>query len=122
MLADLNGNLSSLGIYLARAGWSVTHCGVSSELVLKMKPHAFDFLITDMPVDPTSGLALLDWVTINRPEVRVIALTSSRSQSLMNSALIRGVKFYLELPVEPETVEKALLSLVDRNSFPARTW
>lgn len=104
---------TALAQHLVQNGFkvSITHDGREALSVLQRE--GFDLVITEIRLPGLENYAILSWLTINRPESKVIMLTSGGDYRIDSPTAIRmGALFCLEKPVSPshliDTVHEAL--------------
>ena len=107
----------AVGRYLTRHGFAVDACGDGTEAIQVMEDRTFDTIITDVQLPTLNGLALIEWVHLHRPQMRVIVMTAFGAESVRELALRKGALLYLEKPVDPELVLEVLTARSARDSF-----
>lgn len=107
----------NLGQYLTRMGMKVTTCGDGSEAMTLLENETYDVLITDVQMPGLNGLALIEWVRQQRPNLCVVVITGFGSPSVRQVALKRGAIFYFEKPVDPKTLVECLKTETKTEAF-----
>jgi CheY-like chemotaxis protein len=97
-----------VGRCLTRAGYAVSTCGDGSEAIPLLRSKDFEILVTDIQMPRFNGLALIEWVHRNRPDIRIVAITAFGSPSIQQVALKKGAILYLEKPVDPDMLIEVL--------------
>jgi DNA-binding NarL/FixJ family response regulator len=85
-------------------------------LVAQTKP---DVVVLDVRMPQMDGLACLDEIRKKHPEVKVVMLSASTSQDLVESALRRGASAYVLKSVDPADLPSTLRQAVSGNVFSA---
>lgn len=106
-----------LGRYLTREGFLVTTCGDGAEALSLLESTHFDVVITDIRMPKLNGLALVHWLGMNRPEVRVVVMTGFGGPSVRDLCLRKGAALYLEKPVDPHLLSNFLTSSSEQVGF-----
>jgi len=106
-----------IGRALTRHGISVFTCGDGLEAVQLLEVREIDVLVTDIQMPALNGLALIEWVRQNRPQIRVVVMTAFGSPSIRLISLRKGALLYLEKPVDPQLLLEVLRSSQQNNSF-----
>lgn len=79
-------------------------------------PDEFDLIISDLSMPGVSGLAVIEKVMEIRPELPTILMTGYEEPEKKKMAISKGVKEFLQKPVEPEefgiTIRRVLDNLV----------
>jgi CheY-like chemotaxis protein len=106
-----------LGRYLTREGFLVTTCGDGADALSLIESKRFDVVITDIRMPRLNGLALVHWLGMNRPEVRVVVMTGFGGPSVRDLCLRKGAELYLEKPVDPHLLTNFLSSSSEKFGF-----
>lgn len=93
---------------LVRAGYSVTAVEDGLKALDVLRSRLFDLIITDVRMPGMNGLALLDWLRINRPKVQVVVMTAFSSPDLKDLCTSKGARLFLEKPVDPDLLISAI--------------
>jgi two-component system response regulator RegA len=107
---------------LARAlegrGFEVTAVGSVAEAndIAAKAPPAYAVL--DLRLEDGSGLAVVEALSKNRPDVRVVMLTGYGAIATAVAAVKAGALDYLAKPADPEDIVKALLASPDEKPEP----
>ncbi len=80
-----------------------------------------ELVLLDVRMPQMDGLACLDEITRRYPEVRVVMLSASTSQDLVESALRRGAAAYLAKSVDPTDLPSTLRQVAAGNLVGAGT-
>jgi CheY-like chemotaxis protein len=107
----------ALGRYFARAGFPVTTCGDGEEAISLLRTKQFDTVITDIQMPRLNGLALVDWLRMNRSGTRVFVITAFGGPSIRHLSIRKGAILYLEKPVDPDLLAEALTSPKEEAAF-----
>ena len=87
-------------------------------LVSSMKP---DLVLLDVRMPHMDGLACLDEIHKRFPEMKVVMLSASTSQDLVDAALRRGASAYISKSVDPIDLPSTLRQAIEGNVFSAST-
>ncbi|MFH0823358.1 MAG: response regulator [Pseudomonadota bacterium] len=118
MLVDDDPDVAwALGRRFTRSGFAVTACGDGEEARTILETRGFDFVLTDIRMPRMGGLALIEWICLNRPSTRVIVMTAFASPEMRRYCLRRGAIYFLEKPVDPELLMDIMNSSDVSNSF-----
>jgi DNA-binding NtrC family response regulator len=112
MVDDNVAFLKPMGQILAAKGHEATTVGTGVEAQELLRSEGCDVLITDVSMEPVSGMELLDMVQKECPEVPVIMLTGFATFELALRAVKAGA---FDLLTKPFRVDQ-LLETIDRVS------
>jgi DNA-binding NarL/FixJ family response regulator len=87
-------------------------------LVASTKP---DLVLLDVRMPHMDGLACLDEIHKRYPEMKVVMLSASTSQELVDAALRRGASAYISKSVDPVDLPSTLRQAIEGNVFSAAT-
>ncbi len=99
---------------LLEAQADISVCGVYEnplEALEAMRQNPPDALITDIRMPQLSGLALIEALRQNLPELDIIILSGYRDFDYAQKAISMGVRRYLTKPTNPEELLRALQGL-----------
>lgn len=103
---------NNLKILLSRAGYIVTTAANGREGMQYLQHTRFDLVITDLVMDESDGLELMEYLAGRAPETPVIVITGYASTESAIEALRKGAYDYIAKPFEVEmmqaSVERAL--------------
>ncbi|MDX1353150.1 MAG: response regulator [Thiomicrorhabdus sp.] len=107
-----------LGFSLEAAGYNVFEVNSRAAAIDLMDKHSFPVIILDMGMPPhehtpAEGLAVLEWVQLNQPQIKVIVLTGQNPEATAYLALKHGAFDFLEKPIS----SSAVLTAVKRASL-----
>lgn len=83
-------------------------------LIKEKKPHV---VLMDIEMPVMNGLEASEYIIRHFDEVKIIAVTSHKSDTFIIHMLEAGVHGYLLKEADPEEVEKAIESVVERDFF-----
>ena len=86
------------------------------QLVSRTKP---DLVLLDVRMPNMDGLACLDEIRRRHPEIKVVMLSASTSQEMVETALRRGASAYIVKSIDPSDLASTLRQAVDGNVFSA---
>lgn len=96
--------------WLALSGFSVRSAASASEALGTLRTGGFDVLVTDIRMPGMDGMALLDAVQADAPDLAVVLLTGHGDVSLAVEAMRRGAHDFLEKPYDADH----LVAVLDR--------
>lgn len=103
---------SMVGSTLERSGYEVKLASSASEALELLEQSSYDLLLTDIVMQDVSGIALLEKVHAQFPNLPVVMVTAIHDISVAIDAMRRGAYDYLLKPFERDhllkTVERAL--------------
>lgn len=106
-----------IGRYLTRRGFEITTCGDGTEAVELLSEQDFEVVVTDIQMPGLNGLALIEWINGNRPDVRVVVMTAFGSPTVRELVSRKGAVLYLEKPVDPDLLVQVIENREPRESF-----
>ncbi len=107
----------TVGKALTRSGFSVVTCGDGGEALSLLESQDMDVLITAIRLSRVNGLALVDWARNNKPDLKVVVITSADSPAIKNLTLSKGVLLYLEKPVDTDLLIRVLSESDRKEAF-----
>jgi putative nucleotidyltransferase with HDIG domain len=103
---------SMMGSILERQGYDVQLAASGREALEALKLNAFDLVLTDIVMQDVNGIALLERIHTQQPNLPVVMVTAIHDISVAIDSMRRGAYDYLLKPFEREhlinTVERAL--------------
>ncbi len=78
-----------------------------------------DLVLLDVRMPHMDGLACLDEIHKRFPEIKVVMLSASTSQDLVDAALRRGASAYISKSVDPTDLPSTLRQAIEGNVFSA---
>jgi len=103
---------SMIGATLERQGYGVQLAAGNSEASVALERHAFDLVLTEILMRDGNGLALLERIREQHPQLPVVMVTAVHDISVAIDAMRRGACDYLLKPFDREqllnTVHRAL--------------
>lgn len=109
---------SMLGFSLEAKNYVVTEVGSRQQAIQVLQKKKFPVVVLDMGMPPhehtpDEGIAVLEWLTINQPQVKTVVLTGQNAEAISYLALKHGAFDFLEKPISSESllqsVKRALL-------------
>jgi len=101
-----------IGASLERQGYDVQLAGSGREALETLEKNVFDLVLTDIVMQNGSGIALLERMRIEQPNLPVVMVTAIHDISVAIDSMRRGAYDYLLKPFEREhlvsTVQRAL--------------
>ena len=83
-------------------------------LVSRTKP---ELVLLDVRMPNMDGLACLDEIRRRHPDIKVVMLSASTSQDLVETALRRGASAYIVKSIDPTDLPATLRQAIDGNVF-----
>lgn len=93
-----------LGFSLESVGYTVFEASSRLEAIDCITSKSVNVVLLDMGMPPAEhtpeeGLAVLDWLSLNQPEIKVVVLTGQNAEATSYLALKHGAFDFLEKPV-----------------------
>ena len=105
--------LRSHYLYLNERGYEVTPVSNGEDAIALMKQEHFDIVLLDEMMPGLDGLATLEQVKMQNPNIPVIMITKSEEEHLMDEAIGRRIDDYLTKPVNPSQIFMACRKILD---------
>jgi two-component system response regulator PilR (NtrC family) len=102
-----------LGMTLARMGVESHSAATQSEALALLAANTYDLCLTDMRLPDGDGLAVLDYVAKNYPQMPVAVITAHGSTENAVAALKAGAFDYLAKPVSLEQLRALIRSALN---------
>jgi two-component system response regulator PilR (NtrC family) len=102
-----------LGMTLARMGVESHSAATQSEALALLAANSYDLCLTDMRLPDGDGLAVLDYVAKNYPQMPVAVITAHGSTENAVAALKAGAFDYLAKPVSLEQLRALIRSALN---------
>ncbi len=83
-------------------------CEDGDEAIAAMEGLEFSAVVSDVQMPRVNGLSLVDWVSANRPSIKILLMTAFGSSEVYKNAMRRGATLYLEKPVDPKLLVEML--------------
>ena len=103
---------SMISATLERQGYNVQSCASGREAIALLGRNAFDLVLSDIVMQDGNGIALLEQIHSQQPQLPVVMVTAIHDISVAIDAMRRGAYDYLLKPFEREhlisTVQRAL--------------
>ena len=121
LIADSNqGSLAQLRDYLAaQDGTRAVDTATDGVEALKLlRSQRYDVLITELIMPQMDGFGLIENISlglIDSPPA-ILVVSAMRNESIIQRACSLGAKYYMIKPVEPETVYKRMLDMLEETS------
>jgi len=93
---------------LVELGYNVTSSRNPIEAVEQIIEGSFDCVIADHLMPGMNGVELLERVKLEKPELKVILLTSNIQKTVEKEAKAKGASFFLPKPANKEMLSVAL--------------
>ncbi len=85
----------------------------SSEALQLVRRTDPDLVLLDLRIPAAGGLDCLDWIRAHHPRVRVVMLSVSTAQDVIEEALVRGASGYIAKSIDPADLPHALRVLAE---------
>ena len=102
-----------LGMTLVRMGVESHSAATQSEALVLLATHAYDLFLTDMRLPDGDGLAIVEYVAKNHPQLPVAVITAHGSTENAVAALKAGAFDYLAKPVSLEQLRALIRSALN---------
>ena len=103
---------SMIGSALERQGYAVHLVANGKEALKKLEGNSFDLVLTDIVMQDVNGIALLEWIQGQHPNLPVVMVTAVQDIGVAIDSMRRGAYDYLLKPFERDhllnTVRRAL--------------
>ena len=101
-------------------GFQVVGEASSGERVLPLVARALpDLVVLDLRMPGMDGLMCLDQIKKRHPEIKVVVLSASTDEKLIESVLKRGASAYIVKSVNPVDLPSAIRQAIDETVFTA---
>ncbi|KPK68340.1 hypothetical protein AMJ82_08445 [candidate division TA06 bacterium SM23_40] len=120
LVDDDPASCESLGGILEDEGYEVSTVGDAGSAIELLHTRAFDVVLTDLKLEGTDGLGLLDHIARTDPRLRVIIVTGYASLGSAIRAVQKGAFDYLVKPVAIRDVLTAVERAVEVRRAEAR--
>ncbi|MBU1220555.1 response regulator [Myxococcota bacterium] len=94
--------------FLARSGFTVTLCANGNDAIEVLRNRDFNFVISDIQLPGINGIAVLEWIKANKPDIRVIIMTAYGAVTIKQISMGKGAILYLEKPIDPSLIIEVL--------------
>lgn len=85
------------------------------DFISKLKPpHIPDIVLLDINMPEMDGYATADWLRINHPDVKVLALSTMDTESAIIKMVRHGARGYILKDAEPDTLKLAFDEVVQK--------
>jgi DNA-binding SARP family transcriptional activator/DNA-binding NarL/FixJ family response regulator len=108
LIADRHDTVSTLLAATAGVAHEVTACGSFSAAVEFLRSQPVELVIVGQDLCDRHGLELLSHVQANHPDLPAIYVTADSRKETIISAMRRGAKDFLEIPVEAQSLLEAI--------------
>ncbi len=105
--------LRSHCLFLKERGYEVTPVSNGEDAIALMRREHFDIVLLDEMMPGLDGLATVEQVKNQDPNVPVIMITKSEEERLMDEAIGRRLDDYLTKPVNPSQIFMACRKILD---------
>ena len=105
--------LRSHHVYLNERGYEVTPVSNGEDAIAMAQQERFDIVLLDEMMPGLDGLATLEQLKQNDPNVPVIMITKNEEEHLMNEAIGKRIDDYLTKPVNPSQIFMACKRILD---------
>lgn len=98
-------------------GYAVATASSGVAALNALSTHAYDLVLTDLKMEGTDGLQVLDFTKQHHPECEVILMTAFATAQTAVEAMKRGAYDYLIKPFELDELKVKIRHLVDKKSL-----
>lgn len=81
-----------------------------------LEDHSVDIVFTDIRMPVTNGLELVRWLSVFRPESKVVLISAYRDFEYAQRAMNYGVRYYLTKPFRLPDVKKVVEQILEEQS------
>ena len=99
---------STLAIMLSKSGYNVVEAGNGPDALGMMKEQFYDLIITDLKMEPMTGLELLKKTKDVNPATEVILMTAFGTVESGVEAMKLGAMDLIEKPTDIETIAEKI--------------
>ncbi|HID75670.1 MAG TPA: response regulator [Planctomycetaceae bacterium] len=86
-----------------------------AQALVRLGQRHFDVVVTDLRMEGTDGIGILEYVNAHCPDTRVILITGYATVEVAREALVKGAFDFIAKPFKPndlrQVIHKAALSL-----------
>ncbi len=105
LVIDDDANVRTLFVqFLSREAYEIDQAASGEEGIAKISQHTYSLIITDLQMQPTDGLAVLQAATAKDPNLPVLIVTGYGSIPTAVHAMQMGAFEYLTKPLQSETL------------------
>ncbi|HEY4348491.1 MAG TPA: response regulator transcription factor [Gaiellaceae bacterium] len=97
----------------------VAEANTGSQVLALVKRHLPDIVLLDIRMPGMDGLVCLDQIKKRNPEIKVIVLSASSDQKLIENVLKRGASAYIVKSVNPIDLPSAIRQAIDETVYTA---
>jgi DNA-binding NarL/FixJ family response regulator len=101
------------------AGYQVTAVKDGTSALREAEAQPFDLILLDIRMPGMDGLICLDQIKKRNPEVKVVVLSASTDQKLIENVLKRGASAYIVKSVNPVDLPAAIRQALDETVYTA---
>lgn len=114
---DDAGMLKSLAIMLRREGYVVIEAPGGKEAIAQLERNVFELIITDLRMEPVSGLDLLRSVKQMSPDIEVMLMTAYGSIETAVEAMKLGAFDFITKPFQTEEILLRVRNALEKRSL-----
>ena len=107
--------LDIFGNYFRDAGFEMVLASSGGEAISRIDEKPFNVVVTDLRMNPVSGLDVIKHIKNNSPDTEVIVLTGYASLESTIDAIHYDVFDYVEKPVNLEKFSRVIFNALEKN-------
>ena len=104
----------AMRILLAAEGCGLVTCETAEEALNAVALQTFDIIIADYKLPGMNGIAFFEQILTSHPAAVKILISAYLDKSVIAGAIAAGVQKTIEKPFRPETIESALIKLLEK--------
>ena len=104
-------------LFLEKKNYTITTCQSGAEAIDIVKDKDFDLIFLDENMPGLSGLETLSEIKSKQPDVKVVMVTKSEEEYIMEEAIGSKIADYLIKPVNPNQLLLSLKKNLDHNKL-----
>jgi diguanylate cyclase (GGDEF)-like protein len=107
--------LEIFGNYFRNSEFELLLSSSGEDAIARVKEKPFDVVVTDLRMQPVSGIEVIKYVKTNYPDTEVIVLTGYASLESSIDAIRYDVFDYVEKPVNLEKFSRVIFNAFEKN-------
>jgi len=90
------------------------------EAMGKLQQKDLSLVLLDLKLPGMDGMDVLRWISVNRPDIRVVIITAHGTIDSAVEAMKHGAVDYLQKPFAPRDIRELVSRIMDRRALDAR--
>ncbi len=91
--------------------------GIDLQLKLNSGMPSPDIILLDIKMPVMDGIETAEWLTLNKPNIKVLALSMEDDEKVVLKMLSKGAKGYLLKDIHPQILKTALIELMENGYY-----